>query len=137
LKKISVNINYCLSEQNCIDVCVWAQILKRVVIGFSWYFNTIIWYLYVFDFAHVENFGSCCWKHRRGIFLIVRIIYFNFDHFWNFLICCSGVISGFPETTYFSGVYTAKFGKLFFWSYLSLVNDSWKKLEKNIFLPFF
>jgi hypothetical protein len=32
-------------------------------------------------------------------------------------------ISGFPETTYFSGVYPAKFRNLFFWCDSSLVDD--------------
>ncbi len=39
-----------------IGVCVWAQILKRVVFRFSWNFNTIIWPQYVIDFCHLENF---------------------------------------------------------------------------------
>ncbi len=42
-------------------VWVWAQILKRLVVGFSWNFNTIIWHLYVFDFAYLDlmpNFSS-------------------------------------------------------------------------------
>jgi hypothetical protein len=43
-----------------IGVCVWAQIVKRVVVGIFWNFNTIIWHLYVFDFAHLENFPATC-----------------------------------------------------------------------------
>ncbi len=39
-------------------VCVWAQILKRVVVGISWNFNTIIWHQYVIDFAHFKKFSD-------------------------------------------------------------------------------
>ncbi len=92
-----------------------------------------------FEMPTCTNFFLCyesCWKHRRGIFLIVRIIYFNFDHFWNFLICGSGVISCFPETTYFSGVYPAKFKIIF--SVLFIPSRRFmKKIGKKIFSSFF
>ncbi len=54
-------------------------------------------------------------------------------NFWNFPIRGSGAISGFPEITYFSGVYPAKFEN-FFWSYSSLVDDLWRKIWKNVYI---
>jgi hypothetical protein len=39
-----------------IGVCVWVQIMKRVVVRFFWNFYTIIWHLYTFSFAHWKIF---------------------------------------------------------------------------------
>jgi hypothetical protein len=53
-------------------------------------------------------------KILRGLFLIGRIVNFHFHQFLKF--SDFRVISGFPEITYFSGVYPAKSGNLFFGS---------------------
>ncbi len=39
-------------------VCVWAQILKRVVVRFRWNFYTIIWHRCAFIFAIWKNFPT-------------------------------------------------------------------------------
>jgi hypothetical protein len=39
-----------------IGVCVWVQILKRLVVRFFWNFYTIIWHLFTFSFANWKIF---------------------------------------------------------------------------------
>jgi hypothetical protein len=101
----------------------------------------------VIDFAHLENFPATrkneavfreffemvnldfmlrklSGKSSRVFSLSVGLLTFIFAQFWNFPTFGSGAISGFPETTYFSGVYPAKFRNLFFWSNTFLVDDS-------------
>ncbi len=51
-------------------------------------------------------------KILRGISLIGRIVNFHFHQFLEFSTRGLEVISGFPENTYFSGVYPAKFENL-------------------------
>jgi hypothetical protein len=74
------------------------------------------------------------WKYLWVFFLSVGYLTFIFAQFWIFPTSGSGDISGFPAITYFSGVYPAKFGNLFFWSYSFLEDDLWrKKLEKCLY----
>jgi hypothetical protein len=138
------------------------------VLGFSWNFNKIIWHLYVFDFAHLENFPATggflgaenrkngagfswifwngqlvrnflcneCFREKSSevFFLLVGWLTFISAQFWNFPTFGSAAISGFPEITYFSGVYPGKSGNLFFWFNSSLEDDLWRKNQKNVYI---
>ncbi len=60
-----------------IGVCVWVQILKRVVVRLFWNFYTIIWHLFTFSFAHWKNFSGHQRFFRSGI-KKKWITFFNF-----------------------------------------------------------
>ncbi len=51
-------LNFVIVYPSLSGVCVWAQILKRVLVRLSWNFNMVIWHLYVFDFAHHKIFPA-------------------------------------------------------------------------------